>query len=178
MKQERPDWARQSVTMQDYYDHYWGLPLHDDQQLFMMLSLELFQAGLSWRTIWERRPAFKEAFADFDIQRVAAFDAADVDRLCQDQAIIRNRRKIVAVIDNAKVIQRMQADGHSFDDYVWRFVDYHPQRLVPQQNTPLPAQTALSRVMAKRFKRDGFKFVGPTIMFSFMTAVGLVNARY
>lgn len=173
----RPDWAQQSFAMQDYYDHYWGLPVHDDRQLFEMLSLELFQAGLSWKTIWERKAAFEKAFADFDIQRVARFDSTDVERLCQDQTIIRNRRKITAVIENARVIRQLQERGQSFSDYVWRFVDYHPQRLILNPGEALPAQTTLSETMAKQFKRDGFKFVGPTIMYSFMTAVGLVNAR-
>lgn len=102
---KRPTWAERTPSMQDYYDHYWGLPEHDDRQLFEMLSLELFQAGLTWRTIWARRAAFERAFADFDIDRVAAFTAADIDRLCQDQTIIRNRRKISAVVANARVVQ-------------------------------------------------------------------------
>ena len=175
---KRPAWAEQSPAMQDYYDHYWGLPEHDDSQLFEMLSLELFQAGLTWRTIWERREAFERAFASFDVDRVAAFTAANIDRLCQDRTIIRNRRKISAVVANARVVQRLRQAGQTFDDYVWQFVDYQPQRPILAANEPLPAQTAQSQAMAKRFKADGFKFVGPTIMYSFMTAVGLVNARY
>ena len=101
----RPAWAEQTPAMRDYYDHYWGLPVHDDRQLFEMLSLELFQAGLTWRTIWDRRQSFEHAFANFDVDRVAAFTAADIDRLCQDKTIIRNRRKISAVVVNARVIQ-------------------------------------------------------------------------
>lgn len=163
--------------MQDYYDHYWGFPVHDDRQLFEMLSLELFQAGLTWRTIWDRRAAFERAFANFNVDRVAAFTAADIERLCQDPRIIRNQRKISAVVANARVIQGLYQNGQTFDDYVWRFVDGYPQRLIVQATEPLPAQTAQSRAIAKQFKRDGFKFVGPTIMYSFMTAVGLVNAR-
>ncbi|MGN1279325.1 MAG: DNA-3-methyladenine glycosylase I [Limosilactobacillus sp.] len=174
---KRPAWAEQTPAMQEYYDHYWGRPVHDERQLFAMLSLELFQAGLTWRTIWERRLAFNRAFADFDVDRIAAFTAADVERLCQDKAIIRNRRKIEAVINNAQVVQQMHRAGQSFDDYVWQFVDYQPQRLLLKAGEVLPAQTAASRAMARRFKKDGFKFVGPTIMYSFMTAVGLVNAR-
>ncbi|MFQ9706548.1 MAG: DNA-3-methyladenine glycosylase I [Limosilactobacillus pontis] len=173
----RPAWAEQTPAMRDYYDHYWGLPVHDDRQLFEMLSLELFQAGLTWRTIWDRRQSFEHAFANFDVDRVAAFTAADIDRLCQDKTIIRNRRKISAVVVNARVIQGLHRAGQSFDDYVWRFVGYRPQRLILTPTELLPAQTAQSRAMAKQFKADGFKFVGPTIMYSFMTAVGLVNAR-
>lgn len=175
---KRPSWAEQSPAMQDYYDHYWGLPEHDDRQLFEMLSLELFQAGLTWRTIWERRAAFEHAFANFDVDRVATFTAADIDRLCQDQTIIRNRRKISAVVVNARVVQGLHQAGRTFDDYVWQFVDHRPQRLLLAPDEPLPAQTAQSRAMAKQFKAAGFKFIGPTIMYSFMTAGGLVNARY
>lgn len=175
---KRPSWAEQSPVMQDYYDHYWGLPEHDDRQLFEMLSLELFQAGLTWRTIWERRAAFERAFAGFDVDRVAAFTAADIDRLCQDQTIIRNRRKISAVVANARMVQGLHQAGQTFDDYVWQFVDHQSQRLILASDEPLPAQTAQSRAMAKQFKAAGFKFIGPTIMYSFMTAVGLVNARY
>lgn len=174
---KRPTWAERTPSMQDYYDHYWELPEHDDRQLFEMLSLELFQAGLTWRTIWERRAAFERAFADFDIDRVAAFTAADIDRLCQDQTIIRNSRKISAVVANARVVQGLQGSGQTFDDYVWHFVDYQPQRLVLAPDESLPAQTDQSKTMAKQFKADGFRFVGPTIMYSFMTAIGLVNAR-
>lgn len=174
---KRPAWAEQTPAMQDYYDHYWGLPVHDERQLFEMLSLELFQAGLAWRTIWERRSAFNKAFADFDVDRVAAFTTADVERLYQDKTIIRNRRKIDAVIENAQVVQRMHQTGQTLDDYVWQFVDHQPQRLILAPGETLPAQTAESQAMAKQFKKDGFKFVGPTIMYSFMTAVGLVNAR-
>lgn len=177
MESKRPAWANSSILMQDYYDHYWGLPVHDDQFLFEMLSLELFQAGLSWQTIWRRRPAFEAAFADFEIATVARFNKNDIDRLCQDKTIIRNRRKIMAVINNAQVIERLQASGHSFDQYVWSFVDGRPQRLVLAPDEVLPAKTVASEQLAKQLKAAGFKFVGPTIVYSFMTAVGLVNAR-
>ena len=170
---KRPAWAEQSPAMQDYYDHYWGVPEHDDRRLFEMLSLELFQAGLTWRTIWERRAAFERAFANFDVDRVAAFTRDDIDWLCQDRTIIRNRRKISAVVANARVVQDMQRAGRTFADYV----DYQPQRLILGPDELLPAQTAQSQAMAKQFKAAGFKFVGPTIMYSFMTAIGLVNAR-
>lgn len=174
---KRPTWAEQTPTMQDYYNHYWGLPVHDARHLFEMLSLELFQAGLTWQTIWQRRSAFNKAFADFDVDRVAAFTEDDVERLYQDKSIIRNRRKICAVINNAQVVQRMHQNGQALDDYVWQFVDHQPQRLILAPGEALPAQTAQSKAMAKQFKKDGFKFMGPTIMYSFMTAVGLVNAR-
>lgn len=173
----RPAWAEKTKVMQEYYDHYWGLPVHDDRQLFEMLSLELFQAGLTWQTIWQRRSAFLTAFANFDIDTVAAFSEHDINRLCQDQRIIRNRRKIMAVINNAQVILQIRQAGETFDEYIWQFVDHQPQRLQLKPTDLLPAQTAESQAMAKQLKKDGFKFVGPTIVYSFMTAVGLVNAR-
>ena len=108
--------------------------------------------------------------------RVTFFED-DVERLYQDKSIIRNRRKICAVINNARVVQRMHQNGQTLDDYVWQFVDHQPQRLILAPGEALPAQTAQSKAMAKQFKKDGFKFMGPTSMYSFMTAVGLVNAR-
>lgn len=177
MKNNRPDWANSSMAMQDYYDHYWGFPVHDDRLLFEMLSLEAFQAGLSWTTIWQRRRDFERAFNDFQIKSVAAFGEQDVARLLGDERIIRNQRKINAAINNARIILTLNTAGQSFNDYVWRFVDYAPQRLILNSGEELPVQTALSRQMARQMKKDGFNFVGPTIIYSFMTAVGLVNAR-
>lgn len=174
---KRPAWAEKTPLMQDYYDHYWGIPVHDDRQLFEILSLELFQAGLTWQTIWQRRAAFLTAFANFDIGTVAAFGTADIERLCKNKEIIRNRQKISAVVNNAQVIIRIRENKMSFDEYIWQFVDYTPQRLILKAGEKLPAQTAASQAMAKQLKKDGFKFMGPTIAYSFMTAVGLVNAR-
>lgn len=173
----RPNWAESSTLMQDYYDHLWGFPVHDDRFLFEMLSLELFQAGLSWEIIWKRRSAFEKVFDHFNIDRVAAYNEDDVERLMKDKGIIRNRLKINAVINNARVIKRILADGQSFDDYVWSFVDHHEQRLRLKPGETLPAQTELSREISKKMKKDGFKFVGPTIVYSYLTAVGLVDAR-
>lgn len=173
---KRPRWAEESPSMRDYYDHYWGIPDHDENHLFKMLTLELFQAGLTWATIWQRQAAFSQAFADFDVDQVANFNQDDIERLMQDKHIIRNRRKILATINNAQVISRWHRDGNNFTDYVWSFVDGQSQRL-RLNGQPLPAQTPASVAMSKQMKKDGFKFVGPTIIYSFMTAVGLVNAR-
>ncbi|WP_242362876.1 DNA-3-methyladenine glycosylase I [Limosilactobacillus antri] len=177
MQINRPAWANASVAMQDYYDHYWGFPVHDERFLFEMLSLEAFQAGLSWATIWQRRAGFERAFRDFQIDEVATFNAQDVERLLDDPEIIRNRRKIEAVIHNARVITGLHTAGQTFDDYVWHFVDYQPQRLIVKVGAALPAQTDQSRQIARQMKKDGLAFVGPTTVYSFMTAVGLVNAR-
>lgn len=173
---KRPTWAESSDLMRDYYDHVWGLPDHDERHLFKMLTLELFQAGLSWSTIWQRQGNFDAAFAHFDTAKVAQFDQTDFQRLMADSGIIRNRRKIMATINNARVIEELHANGQHFSDYVWSFVNNQPQR-IHLHGQPLPAQTASSKQMSKQMKQDGFQFVGPTTVYSFMTAVGLVNAR-
>lgn len=177
MTLKRPQWANATPEMQDYYDHYWGFPVHDDQQLFAMLSLELFQAGLTWQTIWRRREAFNQAFNNFKIEKVASFTDEDINRLCEDAIIIRNRRKILAVINNAQVILKLRKTGRTFDDYMWHFVDDQPQDLELTTDIKLAPKTPASEEIAKQMRKDGFKFVGPTIICSFMTAVGMVNAR-
>lgn len=177
MKKQRPDWAQTSELMRNYYDQVWGYPVHDDQFLFEMLTLEIFQAGLSWKIIWRRRAAFERAFDHFAIERVAQYTDQDVTRLMADEGIIRNRLKILATINNAQLVRKLQAQGQSLDDYIWSFVDHQAQRLVLKSGETLPAQTDLSRKVARQMKRDGFKFVGPTIIYSYLTAVGLVNAR-
>lgn len=176
MEKRRPQWAEKSELMRDYYDQVWGIPEHDNRKLFEMLTLELFQAGLSWSTIWKRRQAFEEAFANFDAAKVADFDQNDFQRLMNNPDIIRNRRKIMATINNAKIITELLANGETLNNYVWSFVGFKPQRFNPK-GKPLPAQTAESREMSRKMKKDGFQFVGPTIVYSFMTAIGMVNAR-
>ncbi|MEY8442372.1 DNA-3-methyladenine glycosylase I [Lactobacillaceae bacterium 24-114] len=176
MKSVRPEWAESSQLMQDYYDQKWGLPEHDDQELFKMLTLEVFQAGLSWTTIWKRQENFTQAFANFDIDKVASFNEKDYQRLLNDEGIIRNRRKIMATINNAKVVQKIINSGETFDHYIWSFVDFKPQRL-HLNGERLPAKTSESEAMAKNMKKDGFQFIGPVCAYSFMTGVGLVNAR-
>lgn len=177
MTLKRPQWANATPEMQDYYDHYWGFPVRDDQKLFAMLSLELFQAGLTWQTIWRRREAFNQAFANFNIEKVASFTDKDINRLCEDETIIRNRRKILAVINNAQVILKLWKMGKTFDKYMWHFVDDQPQDLGLTTDVELAPKTPASEEIAKQMRKDGFKFVGPTIIYSFMTAVGMVNAR-
>lgn len=176
MKAKRPQWAETSELMRNYYDTKWGFPEHDDRELFKMLTLELFQSGLSWSTIWQRESAFERAFANFDAAKVAQFDQADFKRLMNDSMIVRNRRKIMATINNAKIIQELLTNGETLNNYVWSFVNFKPQRL-RLNGKRLPAQTSESKKMAQRMKADGFQFVGPTTIYSFMTAVGLVNAR-
>lgn len=176
MTTKRPLWAETSELMLNYYDTKWGFPEHDDRELFKMLTLELFQSGLSWSTIWKREAAFEKAFANFDAAKVAVFDQDDFKRLMNDSTIIRNRRKIMATINNAKVIQELLADGETLNNYVWSFVNFKSQRL-QLNGKRLPSQTSESKKMVRKMKADGFQFVGPTTAYSFMTAVGMVNAR-
>ncbi|MBD5806044.1 DNA-3-methyladenine glycosylase I [Limosilactobacillus walteri] len=177
MMTKRPQWAEKTPEMQNYYDNYWGFPVHDDYLLFEMLSLELFQAGLTWQTIWHRRLAFEDAFLGFNVEKVAAMTEKDVERLCANAKIIRNRRKILAVINNARVICQLRENGTTFNDYIWQFMNGKAERLILSAGEDLPAQTPASQRLSKQMRNDGFKFVGPTIIYSFMTAVGMVNAR-
>ncbi|GGH18826.1 DNA-3-methyladenine glycosylase I [Cribrihabitans marinus] len=154
-----------------YHDREWGWPVADDRRLFEKLCLESFQSGLSWRTILNKRPAFRAAFHGFDPQRVAAMDASDVERLLQDRAIIRHRGKIEAVIGNARRLPDLIAQNGSFAAYVWR---YEPDPAIlpaPQSRTTSPE----SEAMAKDLKARGWRFVGPTTIFAFMQSMGLIN---
>lgn len=176
MTRQYPNWAHDPL-MRDYYDHYWGLPVHDERELFQMLTLELFQAGLSWSTVWQKRAAFNKAFANFDVQKIAAFGDQEVEDLMHNAAIIRNRRKIKATIHNAQVLLKYHAVGKTLDHFLWSFVDNQPIELHAQPETVLPSKTSLSIAIAKQMKKAGFQFTGPTIVFSLLCAVGVVNGR-
>ena len=171
----RCKWAGNDPLMVAYHDDDWGVPTHDDAALFELLTLEGAQAGLSWRTILNKREGYRRAFAGFDVERVAAYTEADVDRLLGDAAIVRHRGKIESTIGNACAIQRVQLEFGSFDAYVWAVVDgtaivggYHDL-------AELPAVTDQSTALSKDLKRRGFRFVGPTTVYSFMQAAGLVD---
>jgi DNA-3-methyladenine glycosylase I len=161
--------------MQAYHDLEWGVPQHDERSLFELLILEGAQAGLSWSTILKRRDAYRAAFADFDVARVAAFDESDVERLLNDAGIIRNRQKIAATVENARRVLELHKEGTSFDAYVWSFVDGKPLVHGYQSLGDLPAKAAESEAMSKALRKRGFGFVGPTICYAFMQATGLVN---
>lgn len=176
MKDQYPEWV-QGQLMRDYYDQKWGYPVHDEREMFMMLTLETFQAGLSWKTIWQRRSAFEKAFANFDVNAIAAFDEQRVAQLMADATIIRNRRKIMATIHNAKVLQKYHQAGKSLEHFLWSFVDGQPVQLHVQAGTRLPSSTPLSERISQQLKRAGFQFVGPTTVFSLLCAVGIVNGR-
>ncbi len=171
----RCPWAGDKQIYIDYHDHEWGRPVHDDRKLFEMLILEGMQAGLSWLTILKKRQAFREAFSEFDPREVACYEDAKIVELMSNAAIIRNRRKIEAAVGNAKAFLNVVAEYGSFDKFLWGYVDYTPITNYFENQTDVPANTALSDTISKDLKRLGFKFVGSTIVYSFMQAVGVVN---
>ncbi len=159
----------------EYHEKEWGTPLHDDQRLFEFLVLEGFQAGLSWVTVLKKRDNFRKAFANFDIKKVAKFDAKKIEALMQDQGIIRSRPKIEAAVNNAKCVLAIQKEFGSFDKYVWGFVGGKTIVNKPKSLKDIPKTTAISDAMSKDMGKRGFKFWGSTICYAFMQAVGLVN---
>jgi DNA-3-methyladenine glycosylase I len=158
-----------------YHDEEWGVPVHDDTRLFEMLVLEGAQSGLSWSTILRKREGYRAAFFGFDIARVARFTPARVERLMQDPAIVRNRLKIESAISNAKAIRAVQREHGSLDGYLWAFVGGAPIVSRRRKLADIPAETEESRAMSRDMKARGFRFVGPTVCYAFMQAVGLVN---
>lgn len=158
-----------------YHDHEWGVPLHDDRRLFEMLILEGAQAGLSWETILKRREAYRVAFHNFNVARVATMSDSELEKLYQDPTIIRNRLKIQATRINAQVFLKIQQAFDSFASYLWAFVNNQPIINVWQSLNEIPATSLISDRLAKDLKTRGMKFVGSTIMYAFMQAVGMVN---
>ena len=158
-----------------YHDREWGVPRHDDRVLFEFLILEGAQAGLSWDTILRKREHYRRAFDRFDPGRVAAYTPADVRRLLHDAGIVRNRAKIESAIANARALLAVQDEFGSFDRYIWSFVGGRPVRNRPRRLGDIPAHTPVSVTMSKALRARGFRFVGPTICYAFMQAVGLVN---
>jgi len=168
-------WAGSDPLYIAYHDEEWGTPIHDDRLLFEFLILEGAQAGLSWFTILKKRPAYRVAFAGFDPARVAAYDEADVARLLADVGIVRNRAKIVSAISNAQAFLAVQQDFGSFDAYIWQFVGGRVKQNSWRSLSEIPASTPESEAMSKDLRKRGFNFVGPTICYAFMQAVGMVN---
>jgi len=158
-----------------YHDKEWGVPVHDDRLLFEFLILEGAQAGLSWSTILKKRDNYRRAFADFDPEKVARFTAARVNRLMQDDGIVRNRLKIESTVSNARAFLAVQKEFGSFDGYVWRFVGGKPRQNSRKGLRDIPARTVESDALSKDLQRRGFRFVGSTICYAFMQAVGMVN---
>ena len=158
-----------------YHDEEWGVPLHDDSKLFEFLVLEGAQAGLSWITVLKKRPAYRQAFDDFDFARVAEYDEDKVSSLLENPGIIRNGLKIRSAIRNARAFIRVREEFGTFNDYIWDFVDGRPIQNAWQDGSQIPAETPLSNKISKDLKRRGFNFVGPTIVYAHMQATGMVN---
>jgi DNA-3-methyladenine glycosylase I len=168
-------WAGTDPLYVDYHDREWGVPLHDDRRLFEMLILEGAQAGLSWITILRKREHYRRAFHDFDLERIARYTSRDEARLLADAGIVRNRLKIGAAIGNARAALAI-VDAHgSLDRYLWTLAGGAPVHNGRRSLRDVPARTAVSDAMSRQLKRDGFRFVGSTICYAFMQAVGMVN---
>jgi len=171
---QRCEWANTELSIA-YHDNEWGVPVHEDRLLFEFLILEGAQAGLSWETILKKRTNYRAAFAHFDPRTVAEYDPRQVEELLANPGIVRNRLKIAATVQNARAFLTVQKEFGSFDAYVWRFVDGRPKRNRWQTLKEIPARTPESDALSRDLARRGFKFVGSTICYAFMQAVGMVN---
>ncbi len=172
---KRCQWCGDDPLYQHYHDTEWGLPCFDDRQLFEMLTLEGAQAGLSWITVLRKRDHYRQVFADFEIEKVARFSDKQLLRLQQDPGIIRNRLKIASTRSNAKAVLKLQKSHGSFSDFLWAYVENQPIKNRWQSLKDIPASTPLSTTISKELKRLGFIFVGPTIIYAYMQAIGMVN---
>jgi len=170
-EKQRCAWSQNDALMQQYHDEEWGVPVRDSRELWEILMLEGFQAGLSWQIILRKREGFRKAFKNFDPKKVAKFTEDDIERLMQDEAIIRARAKIKATIEGAKIYLVMEKAGESFSSYIWNMAGGK----AIQNSGPLPAKSELSEAMSKALKKRGFKFVGPVIVYAFLQAAGIVN---
>ncbi len=172
---KRCAWAEKSPLEIKYHDQEWGVPVHDDRLLFELLILEGAQAGLSWATILQKRAGYLKAFDNFDARKIARYSDAKKEKLLQDPGIVRNRLKVSAAVENAKCFLAVQKEYGSFDAYIWSFVDGKPIQNRWKKMSALPVSTSVAEVMSKDLKKKGFKFVGPTICYAYMQAVGMVN---
>lgn len=172
---QRCHWCGSDPLYVEYHDTEWGVPVHDDRRLFEFLILEGAQAGLSWITILRKRPAYRRAFDDFDPEKVARYDRRRIARLMQDPGIVRNRLKVESAVKNARAFLKVQEEFGSFATYQWRFVDGRPVQNRFATPAQIPARTPLSDAISKDLKARGFSFVGSTIIYAHMQAVGMVN---
>ncbi|HAJ70403.1 MAG: DNA-3-methyladenine glycosylase I [Alkalibacterium gilvum] len=171
----RCKWVTDNQKYKDYHDKEWGRPLYDDKQLFELLCLEGAQAGLSWLTVLKKRENYREAFDNFDPQKISNYNEEKIQKLLKNENIIRNKLKIRSVVTNAQAYLEILESGQTFSDYLWQFVDGEPIQNARIKNSDIPSQTERSQRMSKQLKKDGFKFVGPTICYAFMQASGMVN---
>jgi DNA-3-methyladenine glycosylase I len=172
---KRCEWATSSELLRSYHDDEWGVPIHDDRTLFEFLILEGAQAGLSWSTVLKKREGYRKAFDNFDARKISKYSEKAFSRLLTNSEIIRNRLKITAAITNARAFLRVQKEYGSFDRYIWQFVNGEPIRNSWRKMTDIPSSTPQSDAMSRDLIKRGFKFVGPTICYAFMQAVGMVN---
>ena len=169
MNKKRCSWATSDEVYIKYHDEEWGVPTHDDRELFEFLVLESFQAGLSWITILKKRENFKEAFDDFDVVKVAGYDDVKVDELRENEGIIRHKGKITSAINNARIFIEIQKEFGSFDNYIWDFTD---GKVIKAEYL---TESELSKAISKDLKKRGMKFVGPTIIYSYLEAIGIID---
>jgi DNA-3-methyladenine glycosylase I len=174
-KRQRCSWAGENPLMIEYHDKEWGVPVHDDRKLFEFLILEGAQAGLAWQTVLNKRENYRKALDGFQVEKIARYGTRDVERLLADSGIIRNRLKIAATIQNAKAFLEIKKEFGTFDAYVWKFVDCKPINHMVTSIRAIPASTEESDAMSKDLFKRGFKFVGSTICYAFMQAIGMVN---
>ena len=175
MEKSRCTWCGDDALYMKYHDSEWGVPVFDDKLLFEFLVLETFQAGLSWITILRKRENFRMAFDDFDYKRIASYDESKYDELLLDSGIIRNKLKIKATINNAQLFMDIQKEEGSFSNYLWNFSNGKPIQNNWEQMNQVPATTDLSDAISKAMKKKGFKFVGSTVIYAYMQAIGMVN---
>ena len=174
MERVRCAWARNELAIR-YHDEEWGVPVYDDHRLFEFLVLEGAQAGLSWDTILKKRENYRSAFDEFDAARIARYQQRKIARLLADPGIVRNRLKITSTVQNARAFLKVQEEIGSFDRYIWQFVDGRPRVNAWKSLRQVPARTTQSDTMSKDLQKRGFNFVGSTICYAFMQAVGMVN---
>jgi DNA-3-methyladenine glycosylase I len=172
---KRCEWANKSGLEQSYHDTEWGVAIHDDRRLFEFLVLEGAQAGLSWSTILRKREGYRKAFDSFNVQKIAQYSENDIARLLVNSEIIRNRLKIGAIVTNARAVLQVKEQFGSFDHYIWQFINGKPIQNAWKKMTDIPSSTPESEAMSKDLRKRGFKFVGATICYAFMQAVGMVN---
>lgn len=175
MSKIRCAWCEKDELYKNYHDNEWGRPIYDDATLFEFLILETFQAGLSWYTVLAKRENFRKAFKYFEVQKVAKFTDAQIQVLCEDAGIIRNKLKIKAAVTNAQAFIKIQEEFGSFSTYIWAFVEGKPIDNKPVTLKDVPATTEISDRLSKDLKKRGFKFVGSTVVYAHMQATGMVN---
>ena len=173
---ERCAWVPENDPLYiQYHDEEWGVPLHDDRKLFEFLTLESFQAGLSWKTILYKRENFRKAFENFDVNKIAGWGEKEFNRLINDPGIVRNKLKISAAMDNAGAFLKIREEFGSFDHYMWKFVNFKPIQNTWTALNEMPGKTALSDLISADLKKRGFKFMGSTVVYAHMQATGMVN---